>query len=73
MLVADEPVIVDIYTQLLGRLGYRVVARTDPLEALDIFRGDPDAYDLIVTDMTMPKLTGDKLAMEMLKMRWTFP
>jgi DNA-binding NtrC family response regulator len=73
LLVDDEPIIVDIYSQMLGRLGYRVVARTDPLEALDTFRSDPNAYDLVVTDMTMPKLTGDQLATEVLKMRQDVP
>jgi len=73
LLVDDEPVIVDIYTQMLGRLGYRVVARTDPLEALDVFRIDPESYDLVVTDMTMPKMTGDKLAVEVLRIRPDIP
>ena len=46
--------------------GYQVEAKGDPVEALDLVRSKPDRFDLIITDMTMPNMTGDKLAKEIL-------
>jgi CheY-like chemotaxis protein len=60
-------------TQRLSRLGYEVVATTSSLQALDLFRKEPDKFDLVITDYTMPDLTGLDLAVELLKVRATIP
>jgi CheY-like chemotaxis protein len=73
LFVDDEPFIIEITKQILERLGYKVDTRTEPLEALEVFKKDPDAYDLVITDMTMPKLTGDRLALEFLRIRPEIP
>jgi CheY-like chemotaxis protein len=66
LFVDDEKSIVDIGRHILNRLGYKVTARTDSLEALQVFREQPDQFDLVITDMTMPNMTGTKLARELL-------
>jgi CheY-like chemotaxis protein len=73
LFVDDEPFIIEISSQILERLGYRVETRTDPLEALEMFKRDPGQYDLVITDMTMPKMTGDRLALELLRIRPEMP
>jgi CheY-like chemotaxis protein len=73
LLVDDEAEIVDIVAQMLHHLGYRIETATDPMEALDVFSKTPNGYDLVITDMTMPKLTGDKLAMEIKRTRPDIP
>jgi PAS domain S-box-containing protein len=73
LFVDDEDPIVDMSTKILKRLGYSVTALTNSLEALELFRSNPDHFDLVITDMTMPKMTGDKLAAEMLKIRSDIP
>jgi CheY-like chemotaxis protein len=62
LFVDDEPPIVELGENLLKSLGYRVVTRTSSVEALELFRARPDRFDLLITDMTMPNMTGDKLA-----------
>lgn len=64
LVVDDEPSIVEMQKQSLERLGYTVETRTGSLEALKAFRSAPDRFDLVITDMTMPNMTGDKLALE---------
>jgi PAS domain S-box-containing protein len=71
--VDDEPLIVEIGREILGPLGYDVVTRTSSVEALALFKTDPDRFDLVVTDMTMPHMTGDKLAREMMNIRPAIP
>ncbi len=73
LLVDDEAVIVDIGCQSLERLGYRVDGFTSSVEALERFSQNPHRYDLVITDMTMPKVTGDRLAVEILKQRPDLP
>jgi len=58
---------------MLERLGYRVTPRTSSVEALELFRVRPDAFDLIITDMTMPNMTGTDLAEQVLKVRPDIP
>ncbi len=60
-------------TQLLERLGYRVTARTSSREALAKFSAAPQDVDLVITDMTMPQLTGKELAAAMLQIRPDLP
>ena len=57
----------------MTRLGYTVRATTDPVEALEIFKSDPYAFDLVITDMTMPSMTGNQLIIEILKIRPGMP
>lgn len=58
---------------MLERLGYTIEAYTDCLEALDTFKADSDRFDLVITDMAMPKMAGDKLAVELIKIRADIP
>ena len=67
LFVDDEEPMVDLNRQRLERLGYQVKSTTKPLEALEWFKADPDQFDVIITDMTMPRMTGDRLAAEVLK------
>jgi CheY-like chemotaxis protein len=73
LIVDDEESMVDVGRKRLERLGYQVEARTNPLEALELFRADPDQFDLVITDMTMPHITGDKLVKMILKIRPDIP
>ena len=73
LFVDDEDFQVDMGKQLLARLGYRVTARTDSLEALGLFRQTPDEFDLVITDMTMPAMTGDVLAAKIISIRPDIP
>jgi len=58
---------------MLEKLGYKVVAKTDVREALELFQARPNAFDLVITDQTMPYLTGDRLAERMLAIRPDLP
>jgi PAS domain S-box-containing protein len=69
LLVDDEPALVEMGQQLLSRLGYRVTVSTNPLAALTLFTQSPKEYDLLISDMTMPQMTGDQLARQVLKIR----
>ena len=71
--VDDEELLVKYANEILTSLGYKVTCRTSGLEALELFRQDPSLFDLIITDQTMPKLTGVDLAKEILKVRPDIP
>lgn len=58
---------------MLIKLGYEVVSRSNGVEALELFRTKPDLFDLVITDMTMPNMTGDRLAIELMKIRPDIP
>ena len=73
LFVDDETSIVNLNQHRLERLGYKVTPQTDSFEALRLFRSDPNQFDLVITDMTMPKMTGDKLAQEIFKIRPDMP
>ena len=73
LFIDDEEAIVKMGLLRLERLGYKVLAATSPVAALELFRSKPDQFDLIITDMAMPKMAGDMLAMEMLKIRPDMP
>ena len=73
LFVDDEESIVKMGRQRLERLGYKVASTTSPIEALDLFRSKPDQFDLVITDLTMPKMTGDKLVKEILNIRPEMP
>jgi len=73
LFVDDETMLVDMSRQILQRLGYQVTACTSSAEALRLFQNDPSAFDLIITDMTMPHMTGKELAAEILKINPELP
>ena len=73
LFVDDERGLVDIGGQILGGLGYDVVARTSSVEALEAFRAQPDRFDLVITDQTMPNMTGADLAQELMQIRPDIP
>jgi CheY-like chemotaxis protein len=73
LFVDDETMLVDMSRQILQRLGYQVTACTTSVEALQRFQNDPSAFDLIITDMTMPHMTGKELATEILKINPALP
>jgi len=73
LLVDDEEDILDTGSRMLSRLGYEVVTKSNSIEGLNLFRQNPGRFDLVITDMTMPKLTGDKLARELIQIRPDIP
>jgi PAS domain S-box-containing protein len=73
LFVDDEKMLVDVGEQILRRLGYDVVSRTSPLEALELFKARPKDFDLVISDQTMPGMTGDALASELMKLNPEIP
>ncbi len=73
LVVDDEESIVDILKQTLLYLGYKVEGESSSLNALETFRSKPAGFDLVITDMTMPGLTGAKLARELMDIRPDIP
>ncbi len=73
LFVDDEDILVDLNRERLNRLGYDVAATTSSTEALEIFKKEPDRFDLIITDYTMPYHTGMDLAKEFQRIRPDIP
>ena len=73
LFVDDETMLVDMSRQILERLGYQVTACTSSTEALQHFQNDPSAVDLVITDMTMPHMTGKELATALLRIKPQLP
>jgi CheY-like chemotaxis protein len=73
LFVDDEPPIARLGSRMLEGVGYKVTTMTNSLEALELFREKPDEFDLVITDMTMPSMTGDILATEMRQIRPDLP
>lgn len=73
LVVDDEPDIVSLEEEILSILGYQVIPKTDSMEALGLFQEDPGRFDLVITDMNMPCLGGDRLAEKILKVRGNIP
>ena len=73
LFVDDEDVMAELGQGILGRLGYTVTAMTDSEKALESFCEDPTRYDVIVTDQSMPGITGLRLAVSILKVRHDMP
>jgi PAS domain S-box-containing protein len=73
LFIDDEETLIDLGESMLKKLGYRVETRTRPNEALEIFGAAPDRFDLVISDMTMPGMTGDILAAELMKIRSDIP
>jgi CheY-like chemotaxis protein len=73
LFVDDEPGLVNIGKQMLESLGYTVTTRTSSLEAFELFKAEPDRFDLVITDMAMPNMPGDILSTELMKVRPEIP
>ncbi len=73
LFVDDEEVLAPLVKEGLERLGYEVEATTGAAVALELFRSNPDRFNLVITDMTMPEMNGDRLAKELMKIRPDIP
>jgi CheY-like chemotaxis protein len=73
MVIDDDPSVGLVHEKMLSKLGYRVTRYSDSLEAVKKFRENPNCCDLVMTDMTMPNMTGAELAREMLSLRPDLP
>ncbi len=73
LFVDDELSILKLGKKRLEKLGYTVQGAVDPLEALEMFKAAPDQFDMVITDMTMPKMTGEQLAAAILQIRPNMP
>jgi len=73
LFVDDEISIATMIKRMLERLGYKVETKMNPVEALDLFESKPDHFDLVITDMTMPQMTGVKLSEKLMEIRSDIP
>jgi len=73
LFVDDEEIITHVVKEMLEHLGYKVVAETSSLQALETFRSRPENFDLVITDYTMPHMTGNELALELRRIRPGIP
>jgi len=73
LFVDDEEFLVRIGEQALCRLGYQVMARTNSIEALEMFRVRPESFDAVITDLNMPDMSGIDLSRELLQIRPDIP
>ncbi len=73
LFVDDEEAILNLWNTVMERAGYHVVSFTDSRKALEAFKQDPSRFDIVVTDHTMPELTGFNMAREMLNVRADLP
>jgi len=73
LVVDDEPSVVKAIKDMLERLGYEITTKTSSVEALEMFRSDPHSFDVVITDMTMPKMTGVQLSKNLMEIRADIP
>lgn len=73
LFIDDEPAITDVGASFLSSLGYNVITETKSMNALERFRSNPKYFDLVITDQTMPDLTGAELSQTMLKLNPDIP
>ncbi len=73
LLVDDEEAVIKMEKQMLERLGYNVTAEIGSKKALDVFKANPNDFDLVISDMTMPGMTGVQLAIKIKKVRTDIP
>lgn len=73
LFIDDEEMIVNLTRDMLKELGYQVAAQADGLEALKIFQDQPEKFDLVITDQSMPHMTGMQLAQEFRHLRPDIP
>lgn len=73
LLVDDEEAVTRLLKKMLKRLGYKVTTRSSSIEALEVFKTMPDIFDLVLSDLAMPNMTGDQLAAEIKAIRPELP
>ncbi len=73
LFVDDEEMVVTLYQDMISFLGYRITAVSSSREAWQLFKTNPDAFDLVITDLTMPHLSGDELSRKMIRLRPDIP
>jgi CheY-like chemotaxis protein len=73
LFIDDEPALVNMGKAILEHLGYDVVTETSSREGLALFTEQPNRFDLVITDMTMPGMTGERLARELRRIRPDIP
>lgn len=73
LFVDDEVEITTIAERMLNHLGYSVMGFNSPRKALEAFSRSPESFDMIITDLSMPEMTGEKLAKAVLRIRPGFP
>jgi PAS domain S-box-containing protein len=73
LLIDDEISLADVTIQMLTRMGYQVMGKSSPIDAVDTFKQNPDAFDLVLTDLTMPGMTGLQVAREIKKIKPQIP
>lgn len=73
LFIDDDEALLRINRLALERLGYAVVTKNEPLQALELFCADPGGFDLVITDVTMPLMTGDILADKIRRIRPDIP
>ncbi|MFH1985358.1 MAG: ATP-binding protein [Pseudomonadota bacterium] len=73
LLVDDDELVLRTQQRMLVHLGYQVTAMSSSIDALEAFKTAPDAWDFVVTDVAMPRMTGDRLAAELISIRSDIP
>ncbi|MCF8089197.1 MAG: response regulator, partial [Desulfotignum sp.] len=73
LMVDDEPSLVKMVTQILERFGYEVIGKTSSTEVLEVFKENPERFDLVITDMAMPDMSGERMAQEIIQVRYDMP
>jgi CheY-like chemotaxis protein len=73
LFVDDEETLIELGESMLIKLGYQVSTRTSSIEAIEAFKANPQKFDLVISDMTMPNMTGDMMAQALLKIRPDIP
>jgi PAS domain S-box-containing protein len=73
LFVDDEISITKMGCRILGQLGYSVTPKTNSMDALELFRSKPEDFDLVISDMTMPHMTGERLSTELMNIRADIP
>jgi CheY-like chemotaxis protein len=73
LVVDDEPAVAGMLKKTLEKIGYEVVKRTSSVEALELFKAKPEQFDLVITDMTMPQMTGYELSRQLIEIRPDIP
>lgn len=73
LFVDDEFLLTNMVSQMLSNMGYHVTTRNNPADALDLFHHGPEKFDLIISDVTMPEMSGHEMVQEMMKIRPDLP
>jgi PAS domain S-box-containing protein len=73
LVIDDEKVLIDLHKEMLESLGYDAVSLNSSIEALKIFQAQPEKFDLVITDQTMPHMTGMQLSQELRRIRLDIP